>query len=362
MANFKDWMETQTRMNQSGGVGKALTNLGDVLRQNASRGRVDKLVAAQDYEGLALEAFKAGDSGPLRQLLGAQVKGNKEKSLSPEELSQTYPDIDTNQFGAIAGLPVQQQLTAVTAMQRGISENRQAKETGRRERQESQMQRLNVQKTVDPLFKQRRDEMGEFDKAVIAMDSGSTIGDRVAKSIIAKSIGVDSGPLSNADITDLVNNTFEGDMQGFKNWAGGTSETKLTGKQKAQMRDIFDRAKKTRTAFYDEALAAGLSKAIADNPKLIGEDGKLDPSIQKRAQQAGFKYDANEGAFVKESAVTTVKVGEGDGQMPQWIIDIDDEEIKSAAIKRLKRSDGPPKDMKAFQAIVLEQLKQKKSK
>lgn len=280
---------------------QGFADAGQRLRQQAATRKLQQeapaLLASGDIAGITGLLSGVDNGETLRQLLVEKVKaGGKEKkpSLTIEQLQASFPEVPTPRLAAFVGLPSDEQFAGINQIRGLEAEERQGKETERRSRGELQGLRNNVRGATEKDIKALDEERRQLDKVKLSLVKGTTSGDAVAFNFLARALAGEKGPLSNDDINRFVARAFAGDLQKFENFVTGKTTSILTPDQKKAFKELIDVADNNYTSYKAERLGSLYQRAIADNPGLVDENGKLDDSIAERIKQAGLVYDKGE--------------------------------------------------------------------
>lgn len=310
-----------------------ITGLTGDLRQQAEQQRQEEAIAqlrqqipgavqSGNFGDIAATSLGAGPAGMAmsREILGDLIKNNKKSgagappSMGLEQLKALNVGADETQLSPLVGLPAQQQLGGISAIQKSISEQRQATETARRAGESVQNQRKNVGAKMDPLFKEFSEADSQYSRVKEALNQKTRPGDAVVFNFLARNVAGERGPLSNDDITRFASRAFGGDVQSAENFFDGGTTSILTPDQRKAFDDLLNLAADKYEGYKSRRMGGALTRAIADNPKLIGENDDLAPSLKKRIDQAGFTYKDGELSKVvkKETSKPSFKADGGE--------------------------------------------------
>lgn len=277
----------------SGGFAKSAQGMREQAGQQVLAQQAPGLIESGRIPEVLGLATAAGDTDLMRQVISAGLKKKdptETPSLDLMKLKSAFPGVPESQLQPLVGLPAKDQLTAAGQIRGFESEERQSTETQRRMRQEVQGQRVKVGAKVDPAFKAIEEEERSLEKVREAMKKGTLPADAVVFNFLARNLAGEKGPLSDQDRAQFVSKAFAGDAQAFSNWLTGRSTSKMTDEQRAAFKELIGVATSNFEKYKQERLGSELTLAIADNPLLIGDDGKLDPSLEKRLERGGFQY------------------------------------------------------------------------
>jgi hypothetical protein len=341
---------------QSAGV-----QLGADLRQGYDTG---------DF-GAALEsAIASGDSAMARQLLDQQAalgkaKASKSAPYTLEQLNIIAPQEVKDKPGMLQQLAGLSQKEQNDLMFKTASNVQGAKKIDLGLTGEARRQYTTTQGEVKDFTK-------DFDKEVAALDKedralqkvkaafqrGQVPDDAILFNFIARSESGEKGPLSEGDVSRIIQDVFSGRVKDWQNFLSGGTTTKLSSAQRETFNNIVQGATGNLENYKQTRLGRELNNALVDFPRL-GKDRQ--DVIIKRAERNGFKYNPKDKTFSysaeqqtaapKNAAVAKEAGSETTAQIQQGLTQIQGALNRAAVASRINGKSAD-QALKAIQAVL----------
>lgn len=160
---------------------------------------------------------------------------------------------------------------------------------------DNQNQYINgLQKNTDKILKEYDNDISLLSNSVTQLKAGNQTGLRAVLSIIAKSIGRDSGALSDADIAGILPRTGFSSVEQLKNWVSGDAKLTLPDDQVQALAKTIEIALQQKDRRKAEILNSQFKTALASGGQYLTDDnGVINPRVKNLVKASGAELDDN---------------------------------------------------------------------
>jgi hypothetical protein len=282
------------------------------------------LIQQGDLGGVASLAFRAGDGGPLRELIQGQLANQKaalvaKPSLGVPQLQSLAQaqgiSLDQAGFDTLSKLPAEQQLSQINAIgTRQTAQNQQRMADQDRNEGIALRKDESIQRQAEKFtnyFEKQLSKLNEDQQAVInaksAFDQGSTAGDSAMIQFLVRRVGGEKGPLTDADIDRFKAKAFQNDVNAYSNFLSGGTASTLTPAQREAFNELYTAASGNFNKYRTETLGGILNQSRGTYSKLY-ENGQPSEAVIEAARRAGYEPRSANGRteFVSAAQKSTV--------------------------------------------------------
>lgn len=156
---------------------------------------------------------------------------------------------------------------------------------------------------TNKVIKEYDNDISSLKNNITQLKQGNQTGLRTVLSIIAKSIGRDSGALSDADIAGILPKTGFTTVEQLKNWVKGDAKLTLPDDQVKALAQTIEIALSQKANRKGEIIASQFRTGLAAGGTYLRDDqGKVDPRIKNLAKAAEAEMDDDGNVTIKSKS------------------------------------------------------------